>query len=238
MSRAAPELTVDSVTGIDVSLAVAGPGARAYAFIIDWHIRLVVALAWYVSAALLYNGHLSLLAPDTAPGRWFGLVLLPAAAIYFLYHWVLELAMRGRTPGKRMAGVQIVARDGSAPTAGALLSRNVFRLIDCLPVAYGVGLIAVAFTDEQVRIGDMAAGTLLVYERLSAAPAIAGALLPGSPLDAAGLELVQELLARWSALEPAARSRLAQQLLARYGGDGSVAPDTALRSRLERLTGT
>jgi hypothetical protein len=49
---------------------------------------------------------------------------------------------------------------------------------------------------------------------------------------------VQELLARWSALEPAARSRLAQQLLARYGGDGSVAPDTALRSRLERLTGT
>src|ERR1700728_2696128 len=211
MSRAAPELTVDSVTGIDVSLAVAGPGARAYAFIIDWHIRLVVALAWYVSAALLYNGHLSLLAADTA---------------------------HGRTPGKRMAGVQIVARDGSAPTAGALLSRNVFRLIDCLPVAYGVGLIAVAFTDEQVRIGDMAAGTLLVYERLSAAPAIAGALLPGSPLGAAGLELVQELLARWSALEPAARSRLAQQLLARYGGDGSVAPDTALRSRLERLTGT
>ena len=73
-------------------------------------------------------------------GRWFGTVVLPALAIYFLYHPVLELAMRGRTPGKRSAGIHVVTRDGSAPSAGALLVRNVFRLIDSLPVAYGVGL--------------------------------------------------------------------------------------------------
>jgi uncharacterized RDD family membrane protein YckC len=238
MSGGAPELAVDSVTGIDVSLAVAGPGARAYAFIIDWHIRLIIALAWYVSAALLYNGRLSLAAPATPHGRWFGLVLLPSLGVYLLYHWVLELAMRGRTPGKRVAGIQIVARNGSAPTAGALLTRNVFRLVDSLPVAYGVGLITVAVTGEHVRIGDMAAGTLLVYERGSATPAVSGAPLPGSSLDAAGLELVQELLTRWPALEPAARSRLAMLLLARYGGDGAAAQDAVLRSRLERLAGT
>jgi uncharacterized RDD family membrane protein YckC len=238
MSQVAPQLTVDSVTGIDVSLAVAGPGARSYAFIIDWHIRVVLALAWFVSAALLYNGRWSLAAPATPQGRWFALALLPSAAIYFLYHWVLELAMRGRTPGKRVAGVHIVARDGSAPTAGVLLIRNVFRLIDSLPVAYGVGLIAVAFTAEHVRVGDMAAGTLLVYERSSTAPALAGAPPPGSPLDAAGLELVHELLARWPALEPEARARLAQQLLARYGGQASAAEDAVLRSRLEGLAGT
>ena len=50
--------------------------------------------------------------------------------------------MRGRTPGKRMAGVRIVARDGGAPSVGALLVRNVFRLIDSLPLLYGVGLVA------------------------------------------------------------------------------------------------
>jgi uncharacterized RDD family membrane protein YckC len=234
MSR---ELTVDSVTGIDVSLALAGPGARSYAFLIDWHIRVVLALAWYVSAALLYNGRWSLAAPGLTQGRWFGLVLLPSAALYFLYHWVLELTMRGRTPGKRVAGVHIVARDGGAPTAGALLVRNVFRLIDSLPIAYGVGLTVVALNAEHLRVGDMAAGTLLVYERTGAAPALAGAPPPGSPLDAAGVELVAELLGRWPALEPAARAQLARQLLARYGGEAAAAGDAELRARLGRLAG-
>jgi len=48
----APELNVRSVTGIDVALPVAGPGARSFAFIIDWHIRLILALTWYVVGAV------------------------------------------------------------------------------------------------------------------------------------------------------------------------------------------
>ncbi|HEV7714670.1 MAG TPA: hypothetical protein VGO53_03690, partial [Steroidobacteraceae bacterium] len=53
---AMPDLVVDSVTGVDVSLPVAGPGVRAYAFVIDWHIRAVLFVAWYVVCALVYNG--------------------------------------------------------------------------------------------------------------------------------------------------------------------------------------
>jgi uncharacterized RDD family membrane protein YckC len=243
MSPSAPDLTVDSVTGIDVSLAVAGPGARSYAFLIDWHIRLILAFAWYAFGALLFNGRMSLAVPATPSGRWFVLVLVPAAAIYFLYHYVLELAMRGRTPGKHAAGVHIVTRDGGAPGAGALLTRNVFRLVDCLPICYGVGLVAVAVTREHLRIGDMAAGTLLVYERTAAAPA---EFLTHGKLDATGMEIVQELLARWQALEPEARAGLARRVLARYapgeagdGGDGAGATGEgeALRRRLVRLTG-
>ena len=237
MSRAAPDVSVDSVTGIDVSLALAGPGARSYAFLIDWHVRLLLACAWYAAAALLYNGTLSVSAPTSPPGCWFALVLLPAAAIYFLYHWVLELAMRGRTPGKRAAGVRVVARDGAAPGAAALLIRNVFRLIDCLPLCYGVGLLAVMLTREHLRVGDLAAGTLLVYEHAATLPA---GLSPGSALDATGAEIVQELLARWPGIEPEARTRLARRVLERYaGGAGGVpaAPEgeAALRRALERL---
>jgi uncharacterized RDD family membrane protein YckC len=233
MSGSARDLSVDSVTGIDVSLAIAGPGARSYAFLIDWHIRVLLALGWFVCAALIYNGRLSLGVPDNPHGRWFALVLLPAAAVYFLYHWVLELALRGRTPGKRLAGVHIVARDGGAATAGALLTRNVFRLIDCLPLCYGVGLIAVMLTREHLRVGDMAAGTLLVYERDAPLPvAVRGSL------DPAGMEIVGELLERWTTLESAARVRLARRVLARYAGAASDTPDgdeAALRARLERL---
>ena len=64
-----------------------------------------------------------------------------------------------------MAGIQIVTRDGGSPGVGALLTRNVFRLVDSLPLLYGVGLLATIVTRNHVRIGDIAAGTLLVYER-------------------------------------------------------------------------
>ncbi len=238
MSEAAPGLVVDSVTGIDVSLPVAGPGARAYAFLVDWHIRVILALGWFVLGALLYNGRFILAPPLTSDGRWFGAVVAPALAIYFLYHHAVELAMRGSTPGKRMAGVRIVARDGGAPSIGALLTRNVFRLVDSLPLFYGVGLITVVLTREHLRIGDMAAGTLLVFEQADARlPTPTAEAHRASRLDAAGAEIVAELLERWPALQPDARVRLARQVLTRYGGElGEPGDDDdAWRTRLERL---
>jgi len=238
VSEAAPGLSVDSVTGIDVSLPLAGPGARAYAFTLDWHVRLVLALGWYAAGALLYNGQLSLAPPLLSDVRWFGLVVVPALALYFLYHPILEVALRGSTPGKRMAGVRVVARDGSAPGVGALLVRNVFRLIDSLPVFYGLGLALVVLTREHVRCGDMAAGTLLVYERTGSEPALAQhAAERLGRLDATGAELVAELLGRWRELSAPARAELARRLIARYSPGSTVTEldDAQLRARLEEL---
>ena len=168
-----PDLVVDSVTGVDVTLPIAGPGARSFAFIVDWFIRAIVAIAWYVVCALVYNGSWDLSQPLTPDALWFAFVLTPPAAIYILYHPVLEIAMRGTTPGKRIAGVQIVTYDGSPPSVGPLLTRNVFRVVDSFPLCYAVGLITTMLTRERVRIGDIAAGTVLVYSRTStAAPAL------------------------------------------------------------------
>src|SRR2546429_9177098 len=112
MSEAAPGLTVDSVTGIDVSLPVAGPGARAYAFLVDWHIRVILALGWFVGGALFYNGRFNVTPPLVSDARWFGGGVAPALGIYFPFHHAGELAVRGRQPGKRMAGGGVRARDG------------------------------------------------------------------------------------------------------------------------------
>ena len=226
------ELRIDSATGVDVSHAVVGPGGRAYAFIIDWHIRLVLALAWYGTAAMLMRlgegfGR-SLTIPTDPDGGWLLSVALPAAAIYFLYHPVLEVLMRGRTPGKRIAGLRILARDGSTPGPGALLIRNVFRLIDSFPVLYGIGLISTLLTREHVRIGDLAAGTLLVYERSPQ-----HALPARKVLDPELSELGVELIARWREIDPAARRQLVDRLLAR-SGQTAVSGDDAASDR-ERL---
>ncbi len=237
-----PDLVIDSVTGVDVSLPVAGPGARAFAFVVDWHIRTILFIAWYVLAALLYNGRWSLAAPIEPTGVWFSLVVVPGAVIYFLYHYVLEVAMRGRTPGKRMAGVRLVTRDGAAPSAGAYLTRNIFRLIDSFPLFYGVGLITSIVTRDHVRIGDLAAGTLLVYDRADASVMehVRGSAL-GTKLDASTAELVNELLQRWKTLDVAARRRLARTLLARVQGDQSqlaARPTAASSAERESAPGT
>jgi uncharacterized RDD family membrane protein YckC len=234
-------LVVDSVTGVDLSLALAGPGARCYAFVIDWLIRAILFTAWYGLAALLYNRQWSLVAPLSPDAKWFAFVVTPAAAIYFLYHPVLEVATQGRTPGKRIAGLHIVAHDGSPPGISALLIRNVFRLVDSLPIAYGVGLVATLVTRDYIRIGDMAAGTLLAYERsdvvlpdMSAGTASGGSMRMLATSDA---EVVSELLSRWSSLNSAARRHLALELLVRHGVTATMESqnDAVLRERLQQL---
>ncbi len=49
-------LIVTTPTGVDVELAIAGPGSRAYAFIIDWHVRLLAGLTWFLAATYMLTG--------------------------------------------------------------------------------------------------------------------------------------------------------------------------------------
>jgi uncharacterized RDD family membrane protein YckC len=70
------EHRITSATGVDVGLAIAGPGSRSYAFIIDWHIRVLLALAWFVTSALLIAGTVLI---TRKPSRDYVLVVfLPA----------------------------------------------------------------------------------------------------------------------------------------------------------------
>ncbi|HKZ72957.1 MAG TPA: RDD family protein [Steroidobacteraceae bacterium] len=230
-------LALRSATGVELRLSVAGPGARAYAYVIDWHVRLILVSAWYVLAALTYNRRFSITPPLDPDGAWFGLVVAPAAALYFLYHVVLEIGMRGRTPGKRIAGVRLVTHDGGTPTAGAIVTRNVFRLIDSFPVFYGVGLAAAMLTRNRVRIGDLAAGTLLVYEREN--PQLLEHVEPAAfagRLGAHDIEVMNELLQRWDELAADARARIARELLARGGSPPDPGTDgPGLRAALRRM---
>jgi uncharacterized RDD family membrane protein YckC len=229
-------IRIASVTGVDVELKIAGPGGRSYAFVIDWHIRFLAAAAWFiVGAVVLAGGFRFAEAPLSGTAFTLG-VLLPSVAIYLLYHPVLELAMRGQTPGKRIAGVRLVSLEhGGTPGTGAILIRNVFRLVDSLPAFYGIGLAATMFTKHAVRIGDIAAGTVLVYDE---APTLAVLeQLSGRAVERLGLaqaQLVRELLERWPQLSAHARTKLAAELLAR-AGIPAVREEAALLAQLREL---
>lgn len=231
-------LRIPSVTGVDVELALAGPGARSYAFIIDWHVRTIAALAWLFAAMFAIAGATAFLTPgDEGFAAFVYIALLPSAAIYLLYHPVLEVLMRGQTPGKRVAGVRLVtAANGGAPSVGALLVRNVFRLIDSLPLLYAVGLIATMVTKHGVRIGDIAAGTVLVYDQPQSRAVLED--FRTAAVQRLGLERAQvarDLLSRWPELAPDARDRLARQLFANLHVDTGAAGDAELEAKLREI---
>jgi uncharacterized RDD family membrane protein YckC len=228
------ELRISGLTGVDVGLELAGPGSRSYAFIVDWHIRVLVALAWF--AVVLF-----LVRIEAMPLSLVYVGGLPALAVYLLYHPLLEVLMHGRTPGMRQAGVRLVTRSGGTPGVGALLIRNVFRLIDMLPSFYLLGLACCFVTRERVRIGDLAAGTLLVMDEAGRLPSSALAAVARGGLTPAAAELIEDLLERWDALDPEHRVTLAHSVLTRMKepvtdtGGSAAQRAWQLRERLRRL---
>ncbi|KJV05362.1 hypothetical protein VZ94_18740 [Methylocucumis oryzae] len=239
-------LAVQTLEGLDYQLEIAGLGARSHAFIIDWHIRLLLALLWLIVG----TGLLGLFAIENLREWWrqishtlpLIIVFLPTAAIYFLYHPVLEIIMAGRTPGKRMAGVRLVTLQGHTPRAGEILLRNVFRLIDSLPSCYVVGIVTVALTHHHVRIGDLAAGLVLVYETNVSANTLnqVTQLAIHSELTPEQQGLLLDLLNRWPELNKNVRIDLAQKFLAHIGRpvtnlDKVENLDRALHIKLQRF---
>lgn len=235
------ELIVRGLTGVDIRVRIAGLGTRSYAFVTDWLARTLLALGWLLIAALLR------LTPAIASGPVSGKELMVVAGIlalasYLLYHPVLEVAMRGHTPGLRKAGARIVTPEGATPGTGPLLIRNLFRLIDSLPAFYMVGLACCMLTKRRVRLGDLAAGTVMVLDESDSVHSLgrlsAQMQQTGLPLEA--LRLVHDLLDRWRTLEDAQRRRLARSLLEKLepGFDprhGELLSSSDLRGRLEAL---
>jgi len=215
-------LTIQSITGVDVEMRIAGPGGRSYAFVMDWHIRLLLALTWFILGTVLLTGGLTFGddLDDATSASFVFVVVLPATALFFLYHPVLEIVMQGRTPGKRIAGIRIVTLSGDVPGVGAILIRNILRLVDSLPGVYAVGLAAAVLTPRSVRIGDMAAGTLLIYEEDT--PQDTFSQVHGDAIAKVGLEnlqLIRELIERWPELEIDVRVELGRNMLRRFEGD-------------------
>ncbi len=94
-------------------------------------------------------------------------------AVTFAYYWLLE-GKTGATLGKRALGLVVVKANGSECDLSTAAIRTVLRVVDVLPLLYLLGLIVVAVTSKNQRVGDLAAGTLVV----SKLPAASAASIP------------------------------------------------------------
>src|SRR5687767_15410318 len=99
----------------------------------------------------------------------WGVVLLAAFFVEWLLPAWFEAAWRGQTPGKRAMGLTVLNDDGTPVRWPGALTRNLLRAVDFLPVFYGIGLLAMLADRDFKRLGDLAAGTVVVYQAEKAA---------------------------------------------------------------------
>ena len=157
---------VELAEGIEIRLRMAGPMLRAGAYVIDFLIR---------GAVLAVGGLIVSLAGIAIGGKVAsGVILLAWFLMDWLYPVVFEAGKRGATPGKRAMGLRVVQATGSPITLGQAVVRNFLRFIDGMPFfTYCFGLTSCLATRRFQRLGDLAAGTVVIYDRIPALPAIA-----------------------------------------------------------------
>jgi uncharacterized RDD family membrane protein YckC len=202
-------ITISTPDGIELSLALAGAGSRFIAAVIDIAVQGVLIL-------------LALLATSGLLGGGLGEALFAMAlfAALYLYNILFEVLAAGRTLGKRVTHLRVVRSEGAPVDLPASAIRNLVRLIDLLPGAYLIGLISILMTERNQRLGDLAAGTLVIREQRTGASA--EQLGAGQAPTAAGwdvsavtreeLAAVRRFLGRREDLDRRARIELAHQL--------------------------
>ena len=141
--------------GIELTLRLAGPVPRALAWAVDLGIRVLIVLV--VSMAAAYFGR----------AGW-GVVLLVAFVVEWLLPAWFEAQMGGQTPGKRLFGLAVLNDDGTPLRWPGALTRNLLRAVDFLPFLYAFGLVTMLLNRDFKRLGDLAAGTVVVYLSTSA----------------------------------------------------------------------
>jgi uncharacterized RDD family membrane protein YckC len=144
-------VAAETPEGIMLELRPAGLAARFYAFVLDWVIRLMVAYA--AAIATIFMGGLGV-------GFWM--------LFYFLLEWfypvVFELSRSGATPGKSIVGIKVVMDNGLPVTPAASFTRNLLRVADFLPFLFGAGIVSMLLRPDSKRLGDLAAGTIVVHQ--------------------------------------------------------------------------
>jgi uncharacterized RDD family membrane protein YckC len=158
--------------GIELTLRLAGPVPRALAWSVDFLLR--AALVLVVSMIASRFGRAGM-----------GVVLIAAFFVEWLLPAWFEAMWGGQTPGKRLFRLAVLNDDGTPVRWPGALTRNLLRAADFLPFLYGVGLITMLMNRDFKRLGDLAAGTVVVYqaEKVAAARAIPQAPPQPPPLS-------------------------------------------------------
>lgn len=168
---------VETPEGVELTLRVAGPVVRGIAWLID---QLIRSAAYLVAGlGLSFLGHLG-----------GGLFLVFLFLSEWFYPVLFEVLRQGATPGKQAMGLVVVQDDGTPVGWTPSILRNLLRFADFLPFAYLLGFASMVVSRDFKRLGDVVAGTVVVYRDLSVGPV---QLTPADPVPVqVALELSEQ----------------------------------------------
>lgn len=163
-------LVINTPESVDLRLEIAGLGSRFLAMAVDTLLQGLLIGVVLLAASLVgaVDSETVELLDEATSSTWGqAVIFLLFWLLFFFYHLAFEIAWRGQSPGKRVMGLRVLDRSGRPASPGALAVRNLVRLIDSLPipVAYPAGVISFLTTRLGQRLGDLAAGTIVVRER-------------------------------------------------------------------------
>jgi uncharacterized RDD family membrane protein YckC len=214
-------IEVETPEGILLELHPAGLVPRLYAYLIDLAVRWTILMIAAIGLTRLGG---------IGKAAWFISIFL----LEWLYPVAFELYASGATPGKRALGLIVVMDNALPVTPAASVIRNLLRVADFLPFAYGAGIVTLLCRSDFKRLGDLAAGSCVVYrptasaavkfDEVNARPpsyalsprAQAAIILLAARTDRLSRERVDELAAlaaRPTGLQPDAGSRVTERLL-------------------------
>ncbi|MBC7870517.1 MAG: RDD family protein [Chitinophagaceae bacterium] len=151
-------LQIETPENLTLEAEIAGFGSRFLAATADYTLLIIVIFI----LGLLFSRSL----PTIEDSTYASLLVISFTFLSIvLYHLFFELVWNGQTPGKRWLGIRVVQVNGMPASGSALIVRNLVRLFDFLPALYGVGILSLFLTKQTQRLGDLAAGTIVIYER-------------------------------------------------------------------------
>ena len=229
--------SLETPESIEIEFSLVGPGTRFCAAIVDMTYLVILTVAIFILWLVAFAGasaSLGRLFDDAAGGviDFTSAILIIALFLLFSgYHLFFEWWMNGQTPGKRHFKIRAV-RDNGTPMGGTdLLIRNLLRPVDFLPFFYVLGGTISLFHPMHKRLGDLAAGTIVVNEeeidyrgrtdkKYEVAERDFGGTNP--ELTPKEVQVLRGFLSRREELLPEAREALANRLAGplheKYGG--------------------
>jgi uncharacterized RDD family membrane protein YckC len=162
------QLNIDTPELVAIQMPLAGIGSRFIALLID---TLIWAAGLVVLGLVLWAFQPALQAFSSLSYQWtIAIFTLSIFLLNWGYFTLFEAFWHGRTPGKRIARIRVIQRSGRAIGIIESMARNFIRYVDQIPFFYAVGVVAVFATRQHQRLGDLAAGTLVVRDREQETP--------------------------------------------------------------------
>jgi uncharacterized RDD family membrane protein YckC len=220
------KIRISTPEGIDLELVLAGLGSRVGAGLVDGGIRWVVLLVLGIAIAFL--------TADLGAWMFLGIYAPLFLVIEIGYDIAFETLNDGRSIGKRSFGIRVVRSGGEPVDFRASAVRNLVRLVDGLLTMYMGGVVAILLSRRNQRLGDVAAGTLVIRDRVlehQHAPALYEHRPPErsgtwdvSLVTAEELGTLRRFLERRGTLSIEARNRIAREMATRIRPKISGAP--------------